>query len=140
MARSRASAKAAGSTFERQIADYLKIALRDSRIDRKVRTGAKDKGDIANVRTVQGGRVTLELKNYGGQFKVTEWLNEVEVERINDDNAEFGVVIAKRRGVTSPDKQVAFMTVETLAQLINGGAPDLLGFGDAPEIRFVEKR
>lgn len=139
MTRNRASAKAAGSTFERQIADYLKIALRDSRIDRRVRTGAKDKGDIANVRTVQGGRVTLELKNYGGQFKVTEWLNEVERERINDDNAEFGVVIAKRRGTTSPDKQVAFMTVETLAQLINGGAPDLRGFGDAPEIRILEE-
>jgi len=140
MTRNRASAKAAGSTFERQIADYLKIALNDTRIDRKVRTGAKDKGDIANVRTVQGGRVTLELKNYGGQFKVTEWLNEVEVERINDDNAEFGVVIAKRRGVTSPDKQVAFMTVETLAQLIGGGAPDLRGFGHAPEIYIQEKK
>jgi hypothetical protein len=133
MTRNRASAKKAGSSFERLIADYLKIALNDTRIDRKVRTGAKDTGDIANVKTIQGGDVTLELKDYGGQFKVTEWLKEAEVERINS-RAEIGVVIAKRRGVTSPDKQVAFMTVETLAYLLGGTAPFHRDYGLAKEV------
>ena len=120
MVRNRASAKKAGSSFERDVADYLKIALQDDRIDRRVRNGALDKGDIANVRTVQGERVTIEVKNYGGQFKVTEWLNEVERERINDDQAEMGVVVAKRRGITSPAKQVVFMDLQTFAHLVNG--------------------
>lgn len=136
MTRNRASAKKAGSSFERLIADYLKIALNDSRIDRKVRTGAKDTGDIANVKTIQGGDVTLELKDYGGQFKVTEWLREAEIERINA-RAEIGVVVAKRRGVTSPDKQVAFMTVETLAYLLGGVAPFQRGFEQAKEVYIL---
>ena len=46
MTRSRATAKQAGSLFERSIADYLAVALNDDRIDRRVKTGAKDKGDI----------------------------------------------------------------------------------------------
>jgi len=117
MTRNRASAKKAGSSFERLIADYLKIALNDTRIDRKVRTGAKDTGDIANVKTIQGGDVTLELKDYGGQFKVTEWLREAEVERGNDD-AAVGVVVAKRRGKSDPAEAVVFMTLEAFARLV----------------------
>jgi len=138
MTRNRQSAKKAGSSFERLIADYLKIALNDSRIDRKVRTGARDTGDIANVKTIQGGDVTLELKDYGGQFKVTEWLREAETERINA-YAEIGVVIAKRRGVTSPDKQVAFMTVETLAYLLGGVSPARdITVDQAKEVRVID--
>ncbi|QWT25494.1 hypothetical protein KPL76_06305 [Subtercola sp. PAMC28395] len=44
MTRSRASAKAAGSSFERSIADYLKVCLADDRIDRRVKRGNKDTG------------------------------------------------------------------------------------------------
>jgi hypothetical protein len=67
MPRSRASAKAAGSRFERVIADHL-AAVIDDRIDRRVKTGAADKGDIGGLR-VHGQRVVLELKDYGGQIK-----------------------------------------------------------------------
>ena len=49
MSRNRNSAKQAGARFERLISDFLRDNL-DDRIDRKVRTGARDTGDVANVR------------------------------------------------------------------------------------------
>jgi hypothetical protein len=60
MTRSRASAKAAGAKFERDVADWLARHV-DDRIDRRVKTGAKDKGDIAGIRHM-GARVDLETK------------------------------------------------------------------------------
>jgi hypothetical protein len=120
MSRNRASAKAAGSRFERQVADYLAGNV-DDRIDRRVKTGAKDKGDIAGVR-VLGGKVTLECKDYGGRFLVGPWLNESDIERGNDD-ALAGAVVAKRRGTTDPGDQVVFMTLRYLAALLTGTRP-----------------
>lgn len=118
MGRSRASAKAAGSRFEREIADALAHFV-DDRIDRRVKTGAADKGDIAGIRH-HGHRVVIEAKNYGGQFKVGPWLDEAESERIHDD-AQVGLVVAKRRGITDPLQQVVFMTVSDLIALLTEG-------------------
>lgn len=122
MPRSRKSAKAAGSRFERVIADCLKANVSEF-IDRKVRTGAKDTGDIANVYSNIGKKVTLELKDYGGQFHVAEWLREVETERGNAGD-DCGVVIAKRRGVADPLDQVCFLTVRDLVVLLTGMRPE----------------
>jgi len=122
MGRSRASAKAAGSAFERSIADYLAVHLDDDRIDRRVKTGARDKGDIAGVRHL-GQRVVIECKEYGGRFLVGEWLREADIERGNDD-AAAGLVIAKRRGTTDPGDQVVLMTVRDLAHLLTGTHPN----------------
>ena len=119
MPRNRASAKAAGAKFERQVADGLAVALQDTRIDRKVKTGSKDKGDIANVFTSQGGRIVIECKDRGGQFYASEWVAEAEVERFNDD-ALAGIVIAKRKGVTDPMEQYVVMTVSELVALLRG--------------------
>jgi hypothetical protein len=119
MPRNRASAKAAGARFERLVADGLAEALQSTAIDRKVKTGSKDKGDIANVYTPQGGRVVIECKDRGGQFYAAEWVGEAEAERIND-NALAGVVIAKRKGVTDPMKQWALMEVSELVALLRG--------------------
>jgi len=94
MNRTRASAKAAGSRFERTIADHLAATI-DDRIDRRVKTGAKDRGDIGGVRHM-GQRIVLEVKDYGGRILAAEWTDEAEVERGNDD-ALAGFVIAKRR-------------------------------------------
>jgi hypothetical protein len=116
--RSRATAKAAGARFERLIADGLAEALEDTRIDRKVKTGSKDKGDIANVRTGPH-KIVIECKDRGGQFYAAEWVGEAEAERINDD-ALAGIVIAKRKGVTDPMQQYVVMTVSELVALIRG--------------------
>ncbi len=65
MTRSNRSAKAAGSKTERDTADYLAEHI-DDRIDRRVKTGAKDRGDIGGVRlspALRGGKVVIECKN-----------------------------------------------------------------------------
>lgn len=133
MARSRATARQAGSRFERVIADHLAAELDDDRIDRRVKTGAKDRGDIAGVRTISGARIVIECKDYAGQYKVSEWLDEAEIERGNDD-AVAGIVIAKRRGVSDPGAQVAMMTVADLVSLLTLARPDLRGIEQAPEV------
>lgn len=137
MARSRASAKQAGARHERSIADYLATQLEDDRIDRRVKTGANDKGDILGVRTISGGRLVVECKDYGGRYLVSEWLNEAETERGNDD-AVAGIVVAKRRGTTAPGEQVVFMTVDDFITILTGARPDLLGVELAPEVAEVE--
>jgi hypothetical protein len=121
MSRSRQSAKAAGSRFERSIADCL-AELVDDRIDRRVKTGAKDRGDITGVRH-RGERLVLECKDYGGRYSVGPWLAEAEAERGNDD-ALAGLVVAKRRGTTDPLEQVVFMTVRDLVALLTGERVD----------------
>lgn len=117
MTRNRNSAKKAGSSFERLVADYLKEVLDNPNIDRRVKAGAKDCGDIANVRTSDGFPMILECKDYGGQFHVSEWLREAELERIND-NALLGFVVAKRRGISEPGEQVVFMSLKSLAIIL----------------------
>lgn len=117
MTRTRASAKAAGASFERQIADHL-AAVIDDRIDRRVKTGAKDRGDIGGLRHM-GGRIVIECKNYGGKLLPGPWITEAETERGNDD-ALAGIVIAKRRGTTKPGDQYVLMTVNNLTALLTG--------------------
>lgn len=120
MTRNRASAKAAGSKFERSIADWLAQHV-DDRIDRRVKTGANDKGDLGGWRFA-GRRIVAELKDYGGQIKAGTWIGEAEVERGNDD-AHVGLVICKRRGTTDPGDQYVLMTLRDLVALTTGERP-----------------
>jgi len=64
MVRNRASAKKAGTSFETLVAEYLAMKLCDIRIERRAKTGAKDRGDIAGVLTVAGGHVASECKKF----------------------------------------------------------------------------
>lgn len=118
MTRSRASAKQAGSSFERLIADYMRDNLSEF-IDRQVKTGSLDVGDIANVRTQNGRRVVVECKDYGGKLDMPQWLREAETERVNA-KAFVGVVVAKRRGVGDPGQQLVAMTMDTFIHLLKG--------------------
>lgn len=120
MARNRASAKAAGSRFERLIADTLATWI-DDRIDRRAKTGAKDRGDIGGLR-VHNQRVVVECKDYGGRYDIGTWLRETEQERIND-GALAGICIAKRRSYTDGLDQVVITTVRDLVALLTGERP-----------------
>lgn len=117
MTRNRASAKAAGTRFERSIADGLAEALNDDRIDRRVKTGSKDKGDIAGV-TLMGQRLVLECKDVTKQA-LPQWVREAQQEAINDE-ALAGIVIHKRHGTTNPLDQWVTFTVRDLVALITG--------------------
>lgn len=120
MTRSRQSAKAAGTRHESAVAAYLNTHV-DDVIERRRQNGAKDRGDISGWRFA-GRRICAELKDYGGRVLVGPWLNEVEIERGNDD-AHVGLVIAKRRGTTDPGDQVVLMTLRDLTALLTGERP-----------------
>lgn len=119
MTRTRATARKAGSTFERLTADYLAAHV-DDRIDRRVKTGAKDRGDIAGLR-MHGKRVVLEVKDCARPL-IGPWLNEAEIERGNDD-ALVGAVVYKRTGKGKPADQVVVMTLLDFAALLSGVRP-----------------
>lgn len=116
MTRNRASAKKAGTTFERQVADYLAQHV-DDRIDRRAKTGSKDRGDIAGVR-IWGQRLVLECKNTT-RLNLADWMNQAETERGNDD-ALAGLIIHKRHGNNQPGDQWVTTTLRELAALLNG--------------------
>lgn len=117
MTRTRASAKKAGATFERAVADHLAAALCDDRIDRRVKTGAKDRGDIAGLRHM-GQRLVVEVKNVT-RTDLSGWVREAELERGNDD-ALAGVVIHKRHGVGALGDQYVTMRLDDLVALLTG--------------------
>lgn len=121
MARTNRSARDAGARFERLVAEFLAGALNDDRIERRVRNGARDRGDVGGVRTIRGARVVIEVKN-AARLALPAWLREAEVERGNDD-AAIGVVVHKRTGVAAPAEQFVTMTLATFALLLEGG-PD----------------
>jgi len=116
VSRTNASAKKAGSSFERSTADYLALVV-DDRIDRRVKTGAKDRGDIGGVR-IHGKRVVLECKNTA-KTNLAGWAAETETERGNDD-ALAGVIIHKRHGKADPAEQWVTMTLADFAALLTG--------------------
>ncbi|WP_315106294.1 hypothetical protein [uncultured Microbacterium sp.] len=118
MTRNRASAKKAGADFERRQADWLASRLNDDRIDRRVKRGIKDTGDIGGV-LFAGNRVVIECKNTS-RDNLPAWIREAETERGNDD-ALIGVVMHKKRGTTNPAEQYVTMTAETFAILLEQG-------------------
>lgn len=118
MSRTRASAKKAGSSFERLIADYLRAGLENPNIDRMVKAGALDKGDIANVRDSHDRLLAVECKNTA-KMALPSWVGEAQAEAINYD-AHVGVVVHKRHGVADPGRQWVTMTVDDLIKLIAG--------------------
>lgn len=115
MTRNRASAKAAGARFERVIADYLAEHV-DDRIDRRVKTGAKDRGDIAGWRFA-GKRIVAELKNTT-RLSLGTWWSEAEIERDNDD-AHIALVVHKRHGRGAAADQWVTLTLGELVQLLH---------------------
>ena len=112
MSRSRRTAKDAGTRFERLVADYLAGRL-GADIDRQVKTGSHDTGDIRGV-SVAGRGIAIECKDYQGRHELPKWLREAETERRNR-GADYGVVVWKRRGTAIPGEQFVTMTLETFA-------------------------
>jgi hypothetical protein len=101
------------------VADYLAEHVSEF-VDRRVKTGAADKGDIGNVR-VHGQRVTVECKDVA-RLDLAGWVAEAEAERVND-GALVGVVVHKRRGKGRPGDQYVTMTVDDLVALLTGKRP-----------------
>lgn len=128
MKRNHKSAKDAGQRFNRSIADYLRIALDDDRIDCRAKRGSKDRGDIGGMR-VANQRMVIECKDVRHEYctkcrrvsglALPGWTAEAHIEAGNDD-ALVGVVVHKRHGVSDPGKQWVSMTVDDLLALVAG--------------------
>lgn len=122
--------KQRGTSFEVQTVEYLRRVLGDDRIERRALNGINDRGDIAGV-TIRGKRTVIECKN-AKRMELAAWLDEAEAERRNDD-AEFAVVVHKRRGCGEAKfgGNYATMSLETLASIIAGARCLLEGGEDA---------
>jgi len=94
--------------------------LNDDRIDRRVRTGARDCGDIGGVRA-HGQRVVLECKDVA-KLALGAWVTEADIERGHDD-AIAGFVVHKRVGTADPGDQYVTGTLRDLAALLTGERP-----------------
>ena len=116
MTRNRRSARQAGSRFEREVADYLADKV-DDRIDRRVKTGARDKGDIGGLRHL-GQKVAIECKNTS-RINLGTWINEAHTAMGNDD-AGVGLIVHKRHGKGQPGDQWVTTTLDDLIALITG--------------------
>lgn len=112
--------KAKGSAFARLIADYLADALGDDRIDRRVETGAADKGDIGGLRH-RGHRLVVEAKNHA-RMELGQWLKEAVTEAGND-KALAGIVVHKRRGYAKGGDQYATLRLSDLVAILAVSEP-----------------
>lgn len=110
------SAKAAGSRFERTIADHLDERLDGCHVDRQVKTGAADSGDLYGV-TCRGRQIAIECKNVT-KMGLPQWVREAHTEASNIAGLA-GVVIHKRHGNAKPGDQWVTMTVTDLVTILN---------------------
>lgn len=123
MTRSRRSAREAGTRFESDVVKYLRDQLGDDRIERRAKSGAKDRGDVAGVRTALGERVVIEAKDVA-RMDLSGWVNEAETERGNDD-AAVGLAVHKRRGYGPANMGGTYvtLTLDGLIALLAGSKP-----------------
>lgn len=95
MARSRTSAKKAGTQFETDCARYLSEKL-GKKITRMPKTGALDKGDLYGLE-IYGEPMVGECKSPGknSSWSLAQWWRETEAEADNVFT-DYGILIIKR--------------------------------------------
>jgi hypothetical protein len=102
----------------------MAATLDDDRIDRRVKTGSKDRGDIGGVRSPFGERVAVEVKDTA-RLALGSWMNELETEKGNDD-APVGIIVHKRvgYGATRIGGSYVTMTLDDFLRIIGGPDPE----------------
>lgn len=115
-----------GNGFAEDVANHIASKLGDERIERRVLHGTKDRGDIAGL-IFRGRRVVVECKCCKA-MELAQWVDEAEVERGNDD-AEYGIVVHKRRGrgAKRVGENYVTMTLDTFLAMTAGGREFLYG-------------
>lgn len=95
MARSRASAKKAGTSFETEMSRYLSEHT-GIPVTRRAKTGAVDLGDLTGV-THQSREIAVECKSPGrnSSWSISGWWKETETEAENL-GAPFGILLVRR--------------------------------------------
>lgn len=103
-----------GASFERVMADWFQ-AQWSRYIDRKVKTGARDQGDIANFFVGDHG-VTIECKNLKS-YDLAGAVREAEEESANAGTL-CGIAVVKRKGKGQPADQYVVMTAHSFVKLL----------------------
>jgi len=113
-----------GAGFEQDWVDYVSKRLGDDRIERRVKNGKNDRGDIAGL-LIHGKRTVVECKCCK-RMELSQWLKEAEIECGNDD-AEFPIVAHKRKGCGVKNFGGNFVTMDTdtFLAIIAGGFENL---------------
>ena len=123
--RARSTATASGTRLERDVADALADLWQPS-IDRKVKTGAKDQGDIGGM-TVGGCPVVIECKNVR-KIALGTWWAEARQEALHlygsmttkgrTPRDVHAIVVTKRHGMSTGKDQWVVMPVWQLVHLL----------------------
>lgn len=82
--------KQKGTLAETAVAEYLKQTF--PAVERRTLNGQYDKGDIAGV-----PNAVIEVKNQK-TYKISEWMKETELERINAQEP-IGILVIKPNGI-----------------------------------------
>ena len=108
-----------GTAFERQVVEYLKMALGPA-IERRALSGTNDRGDVSGV-YFMGEPFVLECKNCS-RMQLAEWLGELDSEMCNEGTL-FGAVVHKRRGCgeASFGETYVTMPLHVLVRMISLG-------------------
>jgi hypothetical protein len=99
-----------GPAWEAKVISYLR-EHGVPHAERRVTGGGRDRGDVAGI-----PGVVIEAKNAAG-VALAAWVDEAEVERVND-GAALAVVWHHRRGRSSPGDGYVTMTGATLVALL----------------------
>ena len=110
MARNRASAKKAGTSWESEIVRAL-IDHGWPHAERRRLNGQRDRGDIAGI-----PGVVIEAKDTAA-LRLAEAITEANVEALNA-NAPIGVAWLKRKGKASPLDGYVCMSGDTFLRLL----------------------
>lgn len=102
--------KQKGTAYETLVVRFLR-ASGFPHAERRALHGGNDEGDVTGV-----PGVVWECKNHKA-LKLSEWLNETEVERDNA-NADVGVLVVKRQGFGTPEKHYAVLTLQDVCRLL----------------------
>lgn len=103
--------KQKGTAAETDVVNWL-LSMGRKHVERRTLHGANDRGDIAGI-----PGVVIEVKNHA-RMELSEWLSELEKEMQND-KANTGVVIHKKRGSRDVGRWYATMPVSVWYQLLD---------------------
>lgn len=103
-----------GGVFERLMADFFRDRW-SKYVDRRVKTGAADKGDIANF-YVGDHLLALECKNLKS-YDLAGAITEAETEARNA-GALCGIAVIKRKGKGQAKDQFVVMTAESFIKIL----------------------
>ena len=102
--------KRKGTAWESQVVDWLR-ASGYLNVERRALGGSNDRGDIAGI-----PGLVIEAKACK-TIDLAGWISELIVEMANDD-AETGVILAKRRGRTAVGEAYAILPAALWLQLL----------------------